>query len=76
MLNKFKFCTQNVLVEVQDIYGPATEVPIFIYRGGKNDIVSRDPSLLFLSIIPNVTIDNAQCTPSFSSQIKPRGILC
>lgn len=46
------------------------------FRILKTDIVSCDPSLLFLSILLNVTIDNAPCTPSFFSQIKPRGILC
>lgn len=34
-------------------------------------IISRDPSLLFLSIISSVAADNAQCAASFFSQIKP-----
>lgn len=60
--------------DFKTIYTPAVTRRPFMPKKTKRNffyIISRDPSLLFLSIISSVAADNAQCAASFFSQIKP-----
>lgn len=66
---------EGVASGLKTIYTPAITRRPFMPKNKTKTfyIISRDPSLLFLSIISGVAADNAQCPASFFSQIKPGG---